>query len=310
MKRIYLISLLLLVGTAARAHADKPALASPATVKGKVELPLNGLSFVLSPSEKWTQETQFSTATTHSTYRHYVSRETGRSLEISIKNTVSPAADIESVTNEYQNQIFSRGLLNLISFRRGFIDILPAGFFEVQIKEGPAQNTLVAITVLHGQSYHFVMGTPTANPAADRPFKNFLASIKISRDRPGESRVQVPTERQAPDQIIGNPRIEAELESKDPWVKAFTTRAAVIARLGPPEIIMSKEGKDTFAYTFSRFNYLNQTGTFYRYEIMFSPDGTFDKLRITTTRVTEPFLEIGLPPVDEPTPPSKPKRSF
>ena len=285
------------------------AAAEPKMVAGKIEFSLNGLSFVLNAADNWSAMGEFDTPTTHSTYRGYIGKTSGRIVEVSAANTPTPTANIESVSTEYQEHLLSAGRVKLLGYRRGMLAGLPTGFFETEFSEnGRTEHGVTALTVLEGQSYTFAMRTTKGeDPNKDPVFKALLASVKIIRNRAKESRVPVPLERQKPDQIIGNPRLEAELSEEASFSKNFPTTEEVLARLGPPEGIFTEEGLTVFHYSFGRYNYLNNVGFLKTYALKFSANGRCKEIRRTEKRVTEPFMELKENPIEEPIKSSKPK---
>jgi len=303
MKRTPLLEFLLVGFTVMSVGAAQP------TVAGKIEFPLNGLSFVLNAADDWSPMGGFDTPTTHSTYRGYTGKTSGRIVEVSAGNTLTPTANFESVSTEYQDRLLSAGRVKLLGYRRAMLGGLPTSFFETEFSEnGRTEHGLTALTVLEGQSYTISMRTTKGeDPNKDPVFQALLASVKISRKRPKESREPVPLERQRPDQIYGNPRLEAELSEESPFAKNFPRTQEVLDRLGQPDAISSDEGLTVFHYSFGRFNYLNNTGFLNTYALKFSADGRCKKILRTEKRVTEPFVELKETLTEEPIKSSKPK---
>jgi hypothetical protein len=283
---ILLGALGLTLGRAAEVKAPEPVY-----VSGKVEFQRNGLTFLLTVPPMWELQTTMDKPTIHLTSRDYYSRDLGSYLSVSGKNAPSPAANLESAANEYQEQILAAGRVKLLGFTQGVIDGLPAGFFslqEVGEVKGPGY-AVVGITVLHGQTYIFAFRTLKERPETSPVYRAIMASVKISRSRPPESRVPVPVDAQPPDQIIGDLRFEKGLPANAGLVKDVTRKEQAISRLGPPDSITTDAAGTALHYTFGRFNYHDSEGVEKHYEVLFNPNGTYRSLRTKTTRVTKPF---------------------
>jgi hypothetical protein len=276
----------LTLGRAAEVKAPEPVY-----VSGKVEFQRNGLTFLLTMAPMWELQHAMDKPTIHLTSRNYYSSDRGYYLSVSGKNAPSPAANLEGVANEYQEQILAAGRAKLLGFTQGVIDGLPAGFFSLQDVgevEGPGY-AVVGVTVLQGQTYVFAFRTLQERPETNPVYRAIMASVKISRSRPPESRVPVPVEAQRPDQIIGDLRFEEGLPANAGLVKDVTTKEQAISRLGQPESITTDAAGAALHYTFGRFNYHDSAGVEKHYEVLFNPNGTHRSVRTKTTPVTKPF---------------------